>query len=146
MKKLLMIFAIVATGVAAAGCDVDADMGGVFTVDNISVAPGDWKISHFPDGQFNCMYVDKDIRELIPAVFSDSAYITYFKYVDEWDDVYVQKPLPLTVYNKEIDGFEWEYTLDAEYSERNLRITLRPQDFKPIEIFETMYFRLAIIR
>ncbi len=149
MKQLFKIFAMAAvafTVAATTGCDVDADFddGRILVIDNISVHPDDWKPMRFDDGSFYCLYADKTIRELTRNVINNGGYDTYFKYISMDDREPVQAKLPHQEDYLEIDGYKWHYTLDAEYSEGNLRILWRPDDFERFNPTDTFYFRLEI--
>jgi hypothetical protein len=147
MKGMILIAALAAfalTGTTA--CNVDADFSGTYSVDNISVAPGEWKnfgVVGTPDFY---TYADIHIPELTASVLRDGAYLVYYKYLGPDDNgnntVPVQELLPVEVFE---DG--WSYRITPEVSEGNLRLVVRTSDYGlPRRFDQTMFFRLAIIR
>jgi hypothetical protein len=143
MKKLLMILVAAALVMTAnTGCDVDADLGGVYNIYDIPVRSSEWIPVSSAADVLEYMYVDKPIPEL-DDVFGRASYATYFKYMDGNEPVEV--PLPYTVYEL-YDGIEVEYTVRAEYSPGNLRLVLTTSDFYSSKPDETWMFRLAITR
>jgi hypothetical protein len=157
MKRMFKIFAMAAvvfSVAATTGCDADLEFGdekgrNVYSVDNIPVEPRDWEEVWDRDGFGNDIllykYFDLPINELTWDVINGGHYTTYF-YLDPDEHQPVTKPLPHSDYFMDGDGFQWEYTLDAEYSEGNLRIILKTSDFWDFTFDDTLYFRLAIIR
>ncbi len=147
MKKLLAILATAAVAAFAAGCDVDADLAGVYSIKDIPVHPSEWILVEADPGIESYWYVDKAIAELDGDVFGRAMYTTYYRFMD--GNELVEVPLPHTVYNLQtnVDGrYEWQYTIEAEYSPGNLRLKLATSDFAPFRPDEELFFRLAITR
>lgn len=149
MKKMILIAALAVFALGAnAGCDVNSDFSGVYSVDNISVAPDEWIevwASSPGGGYVDYMYADRPISELTASVIREGTYPVYFKYLgpdtNGNDTVPVQEQLPCQVYDGDL-----AYQISAEISEGYLRLVIRTETGRRLPVDKTMYFRLAIIR
>ncbi len=133
------------TVAATTGCDVDADFGdGVYNVYDIPVYASEWKPVWSADDVMEYMYVDKPMPELDGKVFGRAMYVTYYQFMDGNETV--EMPLPYTDYEL-YEGKEWQYKIESEYSQGNLRLVLTTSDFYPYEFKpnEQWRFRLVIM-
>ncbi len=148
-KRFMMAVAAVAMAAfASTACDVDAEFSSPVVVDNISIAPDDWKIM-LDGGQFEYYYFDVDLHWINEGVFRNGGFTTYWTYGDVRDGVKVdvQEPLPAImnlVRYEGINRIEYTETISCSYSVGNMRIELRRSDFYNKRPEEPYNFRLCI--
>ncbi len=98
-KRFLIAAAVATAAFASTACDVDAEFSSPVVVDNISIAPNDWKIK-LDGGQFEYYYFDVDLHWINEGVFKNGGFTTYWRYGDVRDgvEVDVQEPLPAVMH------------------------------------------------
>ncbi len=136
-KRVMIAAAIAMAWVASTGCDVDADFGSPVVVDNIDIAPDDWKIM-LDGGRFDYYYYDVDLHMLNEGVFINGNFNTYWRY---GEGIGVQEPLPAVMHLSRYSEGRWvEYTetLSCSYEVGMVRIMLSRSDFftnRPGDVF-----------